>query len=140
MTAATATRKPVIPAPTDRRMVNAAVHTRLSVGLDDFTVVYAYDTTSIVLSLVDRSEWMSATELDRSIRKQTTLGRKVFHGDVECGGGLSDYHSPKLTATPDEISTLLQAIPHFYQCLDDAQERKTLRGVYRWLTKHAATD
>ena len=46
MTAATATRKPVIPAPTDRRMVNAAVHTRLSVGLDDFTVVYAYDTTT----------------------------------------------------------------------------------------------
>jgi hypothetical protein len=32
----------------------------------------------------------------------------------------------------------LQAIPHFYACLREPEERKTSRLAYRWLAKYAA--
>lgn len=136
MTAAT-TRKPAIPAPPDGwRIVEGAVHTMLSVRLDDATVVYCYDTLSVTLHLLDNDQRLSATDLDAAIRTQSIPGRKVFRAELDCGGVLSDYHPPTVTGTAAEVSTLLEAVPYFYKDLQATEERKTLRAVHRYLEKH----
>jgi hypothetical protein len=138
MTTATM-RNPVIPEPEGWNIVQGATHRMLSVTLDDAHVVYAYDTASIALSLVDRSERLYAGDLNKAIRTQTIPGRVVFRvPEIDCGGVLSEYFPPVVTGTAAEVSLVLQAIPHFYACLREPEERKTLRSAYRWLAKHAA--
>lgn len=132
---ATATARPVIPAPDTELIVAGALRSMLAVQIDNLIVVYAYDSLSVTLSIINDAAHLWAMDLHYAIKEGRSLGVVALRTELEEGGSLMG-DLPDVE-TDLQRAALIAAISHFYPCAPNSDERKALRMIYARLIRGA---
>lgn len=130
---------PVIPAPSEFKIVSAARLQGAAVSVDGWQVIVRDDTVNWTLwVLPDTEPRVSSSDLDHLLKQQLGLGQVVAQIEATCGGGIDDEQNDSFRAygSVEQVRAARSAIPYFYDGAD-SMSRKTLRAIYvrinRWL-------
>jgi hypothetical protein len=130
-------RNKTIPEPSGYGMMSVAMRRVMAVAVNGTGVVYDNDQTKtrIAFSLAAERISCDASALADVISKNQPVGREVVSAVISCGGELP--YDVEVNTSSGGVSTIREAIKHFYASEDDTEARRALRSIYRHLSRLA---